>query len=97
MLKYIIFINDNFFLINRVDGHEEYFGLTNILYNNKMYDKYWNQDNYLKTYKELFRYGLKYQTKSRHVKTSLYGSTIGPTRYPQFIFRDSYRILPRPY
>ena len=62
-----------------------------------MYNKYWNQDNYQKTYKQIFRYGLKYQTKSRHIKTSLYGSTIGPTRYPQFIFRDSYRILPRPY
>ena len=62
-----------------------------------MYERYWNLDNYQNVYKEIFQNGLKYLTKSRQIQTVLYGSTIGPTRYPQFIFRGSYNIYPKPY
>ena len=53
--------------------------------------------NYKRTYKFLFNNGLKYETKSQTISLSLYGSTIGATRYPQFIIHNQYRILPRPY
>ena len=62
-----------------------------------MYERYWNVDNNQNTYKEICQNGLKYQTKNRQIQTALYGSTIGPTTYPQFIFRESYKILSRPY
>ena len=54
ILKYIIFIIKIFFVTNRIDGHEEYFGLTNILYNNNLYDNYWSRDDYQNTYKQIF-------------------------------------------
>ena len=53
--------------------------------------------NYKRTYKFLFNNGLKYETKSQTISLSLYGSTIGATRYPQFIINNQYKILPRPY
>ena len=62
-----------------------------------MYKRYWNLDKYQNTYKQIFQNGLNYQTKRRQIQTALYGSTTGPTRYPQFIFRGSYKILLRPY
>ena len=54
-------------------------------------------ENYHKTYNNMYQYGLKYKTKSRTISLSMYGSTIGATRYPQFIKDDEYKILPRPY
>lgn len=45
----------------------------------------------------MFQNGLRYKTKSRTISLSMYGSTIGATRYPQFIKDDEYKILPRPY
>ena len=45
----------------------------------------------------MFQNGLKYKTKSRTISLLMYGSTIGATRYPQFIKGDEYKILPWPY
>ena len=45
----------------------------------------------------MFQNGLKYKTKSRMISLLMYGSTIGATRYPQFIKDDKYNILPRSY
>ena len=67
-----------------------------ILYIKNLYEQYWNLDNYQNTYKEIFQNDLKYQTKSCQIYIALYGSTIGPTRYLQFIFRGSHKILQRP-
>ena len=53
--------------------------------------------NCKKAYNFLFKNGLKYKTKSRTIPLSLYDSTIGETRYPQFIINKQYKILPRPY
>ena len=57
-LIYKLYNQINFFRITRIDGHEEYFSLTNILYKQSLYDRYWNIDNYQNIYKE------KYQTES---------------------------------
>ena len=86
-----------FLQLNRINGHEQYFGFTNILYKITLYEQYWNLDNYQNIYKQIFVNGLEYQTKSRQIQTAFYSSTIGHTRYPQFVFRGSYKILPRPY
>ena len=53
--------------------------------------------NYKRTNNFLFKNGLKYKTNSPPISLSLYGSTIGVTRYPQFIINHHYKILPRPY
>ena len=45
----------------------------------------------------MYQNGLKYKTQRRTILFSMYGSTIGATRYPQFIKDDEYKILPRPY
>ena len=68
-----------------------------IFYIKTLYEQYLNLDHYQNTCKQIFQIGIKYQTKSHQIQTALYDSTIGPTRYPQLIFRGSYKILPRPY
>ena len=45
----------------------------------------------------MFQNGLKYKSKSPIISLLMYGSTIGPTQYPQFIKDGEYNILPRPY
>ena len=45
----------------------------------------------------MFQNGLKYKTKRCTMLLSMYGSTIGVTRYPQLIKDDENEILPRPY
>ena len=49
------------------------------------------------TYNNMFQNGLKYNTKSRTISLSMYGLTIGATKYPQFIKDDEYKILLRRY
>ena len=58
---------------------------------------YWDMNIYHITYNNLFQNGLKNKTKSRTISLSMYGSTTGATRYPQFIKDDEYKISPRPY
>ena len=83
---------------NRVNDHKEYFGLTNLFYfGNGNFLTHWNMNNYHKTYSNMFQNGLKYKTKKCMILLSLYCSTIGATRYSQFIKNDEYKILPRPY
>ena len=82
----------------RVDGYKEYFGLTNLFHvRNRSFLNYWCKTNYQMTYNNMYQNGLKYKTKSRTISLSMYGSTIGVTRYPLFIKDDEYKILPRPY
>ena len=45
----------------------------------------------------MFQNGLTYKTKSRMISLSMYGSTIGATKCPQFIKDDEYKILPMSY
>ena len=52
---------------------------------------------YERIYNLLFKFGLKYKTNSQTISLSLYGSTIGATKYPRFIIHDQYIILPQPY
>ena len=54
-------------------------------------------NNYHITCNNIFENGLKYKTKSCIISLSMYGSTIGATRYPQLVKDDEYKILPRPY
>ena len=53
--------------------------------------------NYKPTYNFLFKYGLKFRNNSWTISLSLYGSTIGVMRFPQFIINNQYKTLPRPY
>ena len=96
----IIHVNSisQFVSYNRVEGYKKHFGLTNLFnFGNGNFLTYWDMNIYHETYSNMFQNGLKYKTKSRTISLSMYGSTIGATRYPQFIKDDEYKILPRPY
>ena len=54
-------------------------------------------NNYHVTSNNMLHNGLKFKTKSCMISILMYGSTIGATRYPQFIKDDEYKILLRPY
>ena len=74
---------------NSVDGHREYFGLTNLIsFGNGNFLTYCNTNNYHTTYSNIFQNRLKYKAKSCKISLSLYGSTKGATRYPPFIKDD---------
>ena len=78
----------------RVDKLKEHFGFTNLFsLGNGNFLIFWNMNNYHITYSNTFENGLEYKTKSCTIYLSLYGSTIGATRYPQFIKDDEYKIL----
>ena len=53
--------------------------------------------NYKRTYNYLFKNGLKWKSNSQTISLSLFGSTIGATRYQHFIINNQYKIWPGPY
>ena len=52
---------------NRVDGHKEYFGLTNLFYfENENFLTYWDMNNYHIIYNNMFQNGLKKKVVQYH-------------------------------